>query len=413
MRRLLEVYLLETFAGHLIQSQNQGLSFIYDSEYIKQKSMPVSVCMPLLERAYSGSVVKAVFSGVLPDDGVRYRLAKSLGVSENNPFSLLEIVGGECAGALSFYRPGEKEAFAKTEKTVEVLDDQQLEEVCNLLQQNPFLTGRDGMRLSLAGAQDKIAVLFEGGKISLVGGGAPTTHILKTTIPIVEDSVYNEFFCMRLASLVGIETPAVFVKKTATTACFLVERYDRKKGANGEIKRLHQEDFCQAQGILPELKYEREGGPTIAKCQDLLKRFSRRPAIDQMQFLDRVIFNYLIGNADAHGKNFSFLYKEIAPELAPAYDLISTAVYPNLSSKMAMKIGKKYEPQDVYLRHWLRLVDDTEVAKKSLETQLHVLAKNTLRKAISLKEVLRSEGIISPIFDGIISVINERVQRFL
>ena len=412
MRRLLEVYLLEDLAGILIQEENQALSFLYDKDYIHQNKMPISVALPLSDVPYTGSVVRAVFSGILPDNGVRYRLAKYFGVSENNPFALLELVGGECAGALSFYKPGDHLSFSPKPKIVDVLDDEKLEEVLDLLKQKPLLAGTNGIRLSLAGAQDKIAVSLEGEKVALVGGGAPTTHILKTTIPIVEDSIYNEFFCMRLAAFVGIETPHVTIGWTKENPYLLVERYDRQKGENGTIERLHQEDFCQALGILPELKYEREGGPTIAKCQDLLKLFSARPAMDQKEFLDRVIFNYLIGNADAHGKNFSFLYKENNPTLSPAYDVISTAVYPTLSFKMAMKIGGKYDPEDVCLRHWLNLVPSTEVAKRTLETQMQTMAKIMLETAPVLKETLKKEGISSPIFDKIIAVIKARAQRF-
>ena len=109
---------------------------------------------------------------------------------------------------------------------------------------------------------------------------------------------------------------------------FNVERYDRIQDKNGVIKRLHQEDFCQALGIMPELKYEREGGPSVAKCLELLQTYSAKPAADHLAFIKRLIFNYLIGNADAHAKNFSFLYKDQAPTLAPAYDLLCTAIYP-------------------------------------------------------------------------------------
>lgn len=412
MRRLLDAYLFGELVGTLIQEQHQELSFSYNERYVKEGKMPISVSLPLSEDRYTGYIVKAFFSGILPDNGVRYRLAKSLGVSQNNPFGLLEVVGGECAGALSFYKPGESPSLFESPKIVEVLDEEKLEEVLDLLKQKPLLAGSYDIRLSLAGAQDKIAVSMEGKRIALVGGGQPTTHILKTTIPIVEDSVYNEFFCMRLSDAVGIETPVVSIGWSKTAPYFLVERYDRKKQENGTISRLHQEDFCQALGILPELKYEREGGATISGCQSLLRKFSAKPASDQKEFLNRVIFNYLIGNADAHGKNFSLLYKGAYPILSPTYDLISTAVYPNLSKKMAMKIGGKYNPQDVYLRHWLKLVGDSELAKKALEAQIKDMANATLNAAIQLKKELRSEIITSPIFDKIISVIQSNVEKF-
>ncbi len=409
MSRILDVYLHEIFAGQLIQNDSGGLSFTYDENYISESHALLSLSLPLRTEIFEGDVVRAFFSGLLPDDIVRHRLARYLGVSEKNPFSLLEAIGGECAGALSLYPQGQTPPET-SQDDAEILDDKKLQDILDLLKRRPLLAGDDGLRLSLAGAQDKIAVGLRDDRIALIRGTTPTTHILKPVIADIKDSVHNELFCMRLAKMMGIDVPSAQIRTAGDTPYFLVERYDRVHD-NRTIKRLHQEDFCQALGIMPDVKYEREGGPSFARCQDVLRDASARPAADQIALLERLIFNYLIGNADAHGKNFSLLYKGNKPELAPAYDLLSTAVYPDLSAKMAMKIGGKYKPDDVFLRHWHKLIPDTAAAKKNLEKQIENMAINCRNKANDLVETLGKDNIRSSIFHDICEVINKRANH--
>ena len=410
MSRTLDVYLHDTFAGQLIQNNSGSLSFIYRQDYVGKNHAPLSLSLPLREELFEGDIVRAFFSGLLPDDIVRHRLARYLGVSEKNSFSLLEAIGGECAGALSLYPEGETPS-ANSEEDAEILDDKKLQEILNLLKRRPLLAGDDGLRLSLAGAQDKIAVGLRNDQITLIRGTSPTTHILKPVIGDIKDSVHNELFCMRLAKLVDIDAPDVEIRYVNDTPYFLVERYDRMFDDDGAIKRFHQEDFCQALGVMPEVKYEREGGPGFARCQEVLRVASVRPAADQIALLERLILNYLIGNADAHGKNFSLLYKGNKPELAPVYDLLSTAVYPDLSVKMAMKIGGKYKPDDVFLRHWYKLVPDTAVARKNLEKQLKSVAINCREKAHHLIVMLEKDNIKSSIFQDIYEIICKRADH--
>lgn len=406
----LDVYLHGIYAGKLIQNVYGGLSFRYEDRYIEENHPAISLSLPLKKDFYEGDKVKAFFSGFLPDDIIRHKLARYLGVSDKNPFALLEAIGGECAGALSLYPSGITPPKQKREDA-EILDQQKLGEILELLKKRPLLAGHEGLRLSLAGAQNKIAVGLQNNQIALIRGSSPTTHILKPVIENIKDSVHNELFCMRLAKMIGIDVPYTEIRTVNETPFFLIKRYDRIQDANGCILRLHQEDFCQILGLMPEIKYEREGGPNLMQCNDILYQFSAKPAIDQLKLLERVIFNYLIGNADAHGKNLSLLYKGKKPELAPAYDLLSTAVYQDISTKMTMKIGGKYEPEKVFLRHWHQLVPSTEVAKRGIERKLQHVSKTCLEKAHALKESLSKEGISSPIFEDICAVIERRSQR--
>ena len=298
----------------------------------------------------------------------------------------------------------------QSEGDVEILDDRKLSRILKLLKQRPLLADYDGLRMSLAGAQDKIAVSVKDGKIALAKGTVPTTHILKPTIDDLKDTVQNELFCMRLAQLIGIEAAEVEAGWSDDAPYLLVERYDRVTDKEGLTRRLHQEDFCQASGTAPEARYEREGGPGISRCLEILRAHGLRPAADQLGLLKKIIFNYLIGNADAHAKNFSLLYRARKPELAPSYDLLSTAVYPELAKKMAMKIGKKYDPERIFPRDWHKLVPDTAVARKNLEELLLTTARDCLENAPALKDSLEKETIGSTIFADICSVIERRAK---
>ena len=411
-RRILDVYLNDDLAGQLAQSADGRLSFSYAPAFLQRATAGISLSLPLRDAPFAGRETRAFFSGLLPEESVRARLAACLGISEKNTFALLREVGGECAGALALYpQDGQPPAISGDE--VETLDDARLGEILTLIKRRPMLAGDDGYRLSLAGAQDKLAVGLRGGQVVLLKGGQATTHILKPIIDHIADSAHNELFCMRLAKRVGIDVPHVDIHFVNNTPYYLVQRYDRAIRDDGSVARIHQEDFCQASGIPPELKYEREGGPGIADCLGILARYGARPAADQTRLRQRVIFNYLIGNADAHGKNLSLLYSGAKPELAPAYDLLGTAVYPDLSDKMAMKIGGKYKPDEVFLRHWHRLVPDTRTAQAALNRELKNMATAATENAIALKRELNAQNITSPVFDTIQQVIEARGKRIL
>lgn len=406
--RTLDVYLKGDLVGTLEQNQSGTLTFRYSEAFIEASQVGISLSLPLRKEPHQGDSVKAFFSGLLPDESVRERLAKSLGLSEKNAFALLRAIGGECAGALSLYPQGTVVDYGT--KDIETLDDHRLREILDLIKRQPMLAN-EGLRLSLAGAQYKLAVGFEDGKVLLIKGGAATTHILKPIIDDVKDSAHNEYFCMRLAEIVGLDVPQASLHYVGDVPYYLVQRYDRIVGKNGFIERIHQEDFCQALGIAPEIKYEREGGPSIAQCHDLLTRHAGRPAADRIKLNDVVIYNYLIGNADAHGKNFALLYRRDKPELAPAYDLLSTAVYPGLAENMAMKIGGKYKPRELSLRHFHRLVPDTKAARDVMDRRLKELAQKTVENALLLKDEMVKMGHGSSVVTEIIKVIGERARR--
>jgi len=193
------------------------------------------------------------------------------------------------------------------------------------------------MRLSLAGAQNKLPIIKnDEPSLSFALPLSPdmaTTHIIKLANLYFNDLVLNEFTCMKLAKAVGLNVAEVDLLPVDGLAHLLVTRYDRKAG-----ERLHQEDFCQALAVDAENKYESEGGPSLKDCAELIREYSHKPAADILQFIRWVLFNVLIGNRDAHRKNIAFLYTPRF-ELAPYYDLLSTQCYEGLSDKFSMKLG--------------------------------------------------------------------------
>lgn len=408
MTRVLDVYFRDTKAGVLGRLDDGLLTFAYDGAYLlDQRSRAISFSMPLQEKPFGDQVVRPFFSGLLPDEGARQRLAGALGLSAGNAFGLLEIIGGECAGALSLY-PAGTAPEPPGQSQAEILTSERLDEILSRLRTRLLLGGDEGIRLSLAGAQDKLAVIVDGDSIALARDGRPTTHILKPVIQALEGTVENEYFCMRLAARLKLPVPHVEIRLDGATAFLLVERYDRTKAADGIIERLHQEDFCQALSVPPELKYEAEGGPGTERALGLIDRACARPAADRLQFIRMLIFHYLVGNADAHGKNYALLYGSDEPDLAPIYDVVCTAVYPRLSKRLAMKIGGRDVPDTIQMKHWTTLVPETKSSQRILVRDLAQMAERILSEADALVAELADEGIRHPILSAIRKVISSR-----
>lgn len=417
MKKTLDVYLRDRLVGKLFSEQGT-LSYVYDAAYLQSSdAVKISASLPLGTEEFSHSPVAAFFSGLLPDDAVRVRLAKYLGLSDKNIFGLLEAIGGDCAGAISVYPEG-MEIASSVSPTYKVLNDDEADEILSSLDKRPLLVGEDDVRISGAGAQDKLMIAFVDGKIAIPTGQTPSTHIIKPPIKGHPDSVHNEFFCMRLAAAVGLPVPKADIYWLKDKPYYLVERYDRRKNADGVFTRLHQEDFCQALHVPPELKYENEGGPSLEQCFGLLDTRIKSGAMagkNKITLLQGVIFNTLIGNGDAHGKNFSLLYDGEAESLAPFYDLLSTVIYSDLHKvKMAMKIGGKYKFTDVTDRYWMKLAETIGVRPDFMERQIVGMTNDIAKASTALKDELMNDPVLAhPIYEKIIDVFIRNHRRLL
>lgn len=375
----LQVLLFEHTIGELALI-NGRLSFQYSAQWLASPaSTPLSLSLPLQPLAFDDHACRPFFAGLLPEGMMRRTLSQAFQISRQNDFALLKLIGGECAGAVSLVLSDQSESLPShtVDQAPRWLDDDPLVALLDELPRRPMLAGQDGLRLSLAGAQDKLPVVFDGQRIGLPAAGTPSTHILKPPIAAVADSVANEAFCLALAQAMGLPTAHASQLHIAGRSMLLVARYDRAQIPETDVpQRLHQEDFCQALAVLPDNKYQHEGGPDLAQCFSLLRRATRPAAPQVLHLLDAVIFNALIGNHDAHAKNFSLLYRDGRPVLAPFYDLLSTAVYPSLTPKMAMKIGGKYRFGELYARHWDRFADQAGLAKAPTRKRVLAIAKS-------------------------------------
>jgi len=325
----------------------------------------LSVGLPARAEPYGRDEALPFFEGLLPEGTIRERLATRLRKDPTDVFGLLREIGRDCAGAVSIL-PEDAEAADSASDDVEWLDDAALARHVAALSERPLADDPDeNIRISLAGAQDKLVVVVRGNAIGLPRSMTPSTHVLKPPSAqrlgrrgeqlAYPDLVADEAFCMRLAMGAGLVTARTSIIRIDGEPALLVERYDRVR-ENGAVRRLHQEDFCQALRVPGRLKYEQEGGPGARDYVELVERWSADVATDRDGLIDRIAFNYLIGNADAHAKKFSLLYGDSGMRLAPAYDLVSTHVYPHLAVEMATAINGIFDPRalrPVQFRKWL------------------------------------------------------------
>ncbi len=419
MVRDLNVWFFGECVGVLTQDMGQ-LSFRYLPKWLESKSAkPLSQSLPLVAEPFGDKIAKPFFAGLLPEGDKRSAVAKILKVSSKNYFAILDGIGGECAGALIFLEPGQSPpSLQHASESIEWLDDDQLFGVLERLSKKPLLAGESGLRLSLAGAQEKLPVviremqrkdgLANPFEIGLPKNNVPSSYILKPEISGVEGSVYNEAFCLSLAKELKLVTANAKIGCTKNKTYLLVERYDRVLDHSGQFKRLHQEDFSQALGIPPELKYQNEGGPTIGDGFALLRKVTSPSASNLLRLLDYIIFNCLVGNNDAHAKNFSLLYGQNGPQLAPLYDVLSTAVYPDLTDKMSMKIGSKYRFDELYARHWQQMGEAAQLGYSPLKKRVLEIAMELPNLAKEVQTQFEVNDCNHPIIDKIILLIEER-----
>ena len=378
MARILHVWLRDRLVGELQQDDSGQLRFRYAPEWLAQPdAVPLSVSLPLRPEVFPRKQCRPFFAGLLPEEANRALIAKNFGISKNNDFALLDRIGGECAGAVSLMPEGAPPSGSEP-GSYDPLDEAALARLLAELPKRPLLAGEKGLRLSLAGAQNKMAVARTETGYALPLNGAPSTHILKPPSPHFAGFIENECFCMKLAAAVGLNVAAVRIAQAQDSPFLEIERYDRRHLSDGTVERLHQEDFCQALGVVPELKYQAEGGPGLKRCFELVRSVSSVPAVDLLRLFDAVVFNYLIGNSDAHGKNFSLIYDGREIRLAPLYDLVCTQAYPELSRTMAMKLGGERDPESVGPKNWSKFADEAGLGQPVALRRIQALAQRVL-----------------------------------
>jgi len=364
----------EDVVGRLWLDAKKRFCFHYDKDWLERSKIPLSLTLPLRAAPYADDESHPFFANLLPEEKIRAVIARNLGVSLNNDYGLLERIGGDCAGAVSLHP--ESGDMQREPGTYRRLTLDELNTIIGELPQRPLLAGEKGIRLSLAGAQNKLPVFYDGEDFYLGYGAAPSNYIIKPAMQNLDGTVENEAFCMALARSVGLDVPRTFIHQHGEMRLFVVKRFDRME-CDGGTKRLHQEDFCQALHTPPEYKYEAEGGPSLAVCFNLVRNASARSGKDVLSLLNWVIFNYLIGNSDAHGKNISLLLLPEGPMMAPFYDLLSTRIYAHygLAEGLAMMIGGENDPGAIQKKHWERFAEEVGIKPRLVLTRVVDLAQ--------------------------------------
>lgn len=374
--------------GNVYQMGNGRLVFRYeDSWRMSESRYPLSLSMPLAATEHGDRVIRSFLWGLLPDNpAVLEWWARRYGVSQHRVVDLLAHVGEDCAGAVQLATPERAaqlagQATVDDEKTsVRWLDDAALGHRLRDLRLNPA-SGRmanDTGQFSLAGAQPKTALYQStNGRWGVPMGRMPTNRILKPPTLGLDDLALNEHYCLLLARELGLSAAASSVQHFGGEIAIVLERYDREPVADRLI-RVHQEDLCQALGVLPTHQYESDGGPGIAQIIDVLRQSSTDPDEDVLRFLDAVALTWLLAATDGHAKNYSILHAP-GPQLrlAPLYDVITALPYPQLSpdkSRLAMAIGGERLVTAIGSTHWEKLARQTGIGAESLVERVSALA---------------------------------------
>jgi serine/threonine-protein kinase HipA len=415
----LDVYMNRRKVGQYFRDPDGAFSFTYAPEWLAwENTLPISRSLPLRAERYVGQPVIAVFENLLPDsDDIRRRVAERVGADGVDSFSLLARIGRDCVGALQFLAEGEEPGDNRV-LTGEPLSDDQIAAMLKDLGRTPLgIRAERDFRISVAGAQEKTALLFHDGQWVEPTGTTPTTHILKPAIGALPngmdltDSVENEHFCMSLMAAFGLPVAHTEMVTFAGTKVLVIERFDRLRARDGRLIRLPQEDCCQALSVPPTRKYQSEGGPGIVEICGLLQG-SDEPLRDRANFLKANILFWLIGATDGHAKNFSIaLMPGGRFVMTPLYDVLT--VQPSLDAgqlqikdmKLAMRAGKSrhYKVSEIQGRHFVETGLAAGFSREqvaSIFMDIHTRAEQAFATALAYMPASFPEALFASVKQG-------------
>ncbi len=411
MQDPLYVHFRDRFVGVITLNASGSMQFRYDQSWLERSDcFPISLSLPL-DRSIEDAADNHFFANLLPEGMVREQICRSLKISQDNDFELLKAIGGDCAGALTITTSDSPLSHEQSPQYEPVSEEQLAHWSAGTSGAFSTVTGQNAVRLSLAGAQDKLPVYVNGDQIFIPGANTPSTHILKFTSPHFSHLPENETFITLLAQEVGLPVVEVRIRRTAKAAVTLITRYDRRQDS-GQWLRLHQEDFCQALGIRASQKYEKEGGPNLRQCAEIIRQHAAYPLADLQKLLQWTLFNLLVGNADAHGKNLSMLYSSSgSPVLAPFYDLVCTRNYRTISREMAMNLGGAWNPDLVTTKHLEGLAKDFGFRFSIVSDNVSQLTMRILDSLPAVVEKYGSQFGKSSVLERLPIVIHKIVRR--
>lgn len=418
----LQVCLNGRNVGQLRRAASGAIDFQYDQEWLDwTHAIPVSLSLPLREDKYTGAPVIAVFDNLLPDnDDIRKRLAEKAHADGTDAYSLLAAIGRDCVGALQFLGPGEDPAPAGA-VSGRAVTSEAIAGMLSNLQRSPLgLTQDDEFRISIAGAQEKTALLYWKKHWHIPHGTTATTHIFKPQIGVLSNgidlshSVENEHLCLKIVNALGLPAARSSIAEFEGQRVLIVERFDRRWTKDKRLLRLPQEDCCQALSVPPSRKYETDGGPGIRAILQFLKG-SDTPEEDRRMFLKAQIVFWLLGATDGHAKNFSV---HLAPggrfRLAPLYDVMSAQPAVDAGQirrnrmKLAMAIGQKrhYGVYTIAPRHFqqtAKLCGVPQSAVQDIFDELRDITPKAIETSLAGLPRVFPETVAQSITNGILS----------
>ena len=387
--------------------------------------------MPLSLAIYGNDVASPWLSNLLPEHQQLNALAHALGLPPEDSLAILKEIGGDTAGAVSIGQPGVESDWefeplrarhkAETEREALGLHVGELE-------YRPFLAGEDGVRTSLAGGQKKtaLAVVDSDGqacvrlpgdhdRLAIPKSGAPSTVIIKPDNTRLPGIVENEAYCLTLAGRIGIPAAETGIIQAGDRKALAVLRYDRKAGNNGGIRRLHQEDFAQANGLYPIQKYERGTVPGL-DLRALLATRRHLPANDALELVDQVIFNILVANTDAHAKNYSIILGG-ERRLAPLYDVSTVLRWKDRRINQyhaQLLAGRKRRPRDLRRQHWDRIADESGLNRRGLRIRVGELVDAMVAERVAATEAVAAhKGAAAPMVEDVARIVEENALQIL
>ena len=365
--RRLDIRINGRLAGEYRYNPAGGASFAYDADWLDwDVAFPISRQLPLMAGAQSGAHVNAVFENLLPDNtDLRRRIAERTDARSDRPHDLLAAIGRDCIGAMQFLPRGEDPGDPFRIEGIPQSEAEIAATIRDLATSPLGLHADDTFRISLAGAQEKTALLRHDGSWLKPSGLTPTTHIFKRRMGVVShgidmtDSVENEWLCLKLAAAMGLPVNAARIETFEDQTVLVVTRFDRSPRAKGGILRLPQEDFLQALGFESGQKYQEHGGPGMQDGLRLLEG-SRERAADQRLFLKAQIVNWLLAAIDGHAKNYSLFLGPGGFRMTPLYDILSAApamasgAFRHRDLRLAMSAGRRrhYRLDQIQPRHF-------------------------------------------------------------
>lgn len=401
----LRLFLNNRLVGQLSKASTGAINFQYDSHWLEwEHALPVSLSFPLREDTYRGEVVAAVFENLLPDsDALKRLVAERVGAAGTDAYSLLASIGRDCVGAMQFM--GVEDADEGDTSTIngETITEAAIEKLLRGLSQAPLgLSREEAFRISVAGAQEKTALLRHKGRWWKPAGTTPTTHIFKKQIGRLpngldlSDSVENEFYCLKLADAFGLPVANAEMHIFGDTKALVIERFDRRWTKDKRLLRLPQEDCCQALSVPPTRKYQSEGGPGLVQILNLLQG-SDQPAVDRVTVLKAQMFFWLIGATDGHAKNFSiFLAPGGRYHLTPLYDVLTAQ--PSFERKqidrrqmrLSMSVGanRHYRISEIKGRHFVQTGRAAGLAESVVLKAIEEMAETAPRALQKVESVL-------------------------